>query len=174
MTTLSSLPTGKGTQTFQGLTGDAGTGGREGAWNPPELERGVCLGRFLILDLLARGGMGEVYLAYDPELDRKVALKMLRGGGAGQDAPARLLREAQAAARLSHPNVVQVYEVGHVGDRVFMAMELVDGQTLEEWLARGRKPWREVLKVLISAGRGLAAAHAAGLIHHDFKPATSC
>jgi len=170
MTTLSTPPAGRGTQTFHGLTGDTGSGGQEGARNTPELERGVCLGRFLLLDLLARGGMGEVYVAYDPELDRKVALKMLRSGRAGQDAPARLLREAQAAARLSHPNVVQVYEVGHVGDRIFLAMELVDGQTLEDWLAEGRRPWREVLKVLIAAGRGLAATHAAGLIHHDFKP----
>lgn len=169
MTTSFTLPAGRSTQTFHGLTEVPGGGGQEGAWNP-ELERGVCLGRFVLLDLLARGGMGEVYLAYDPELDRKVALKMLRGGGAGQDASARLLREAQAAARLSHSNVVQVYEVGHVGDRVFLAMELVDGQSLENWLAQGRRPWREVLKVLIAAGRGLAAIHAAGLIHHDFKP----
>lgn len=141
---------------------------------PPTLRRGEMLGRYLILREIGRGGMGIVFAAYDPELDRKVALKLLhpdrraRDGRAGQ---ARLLREAQALARLSHPNVIQVYDAGAVRDRVFMAMELVRGETLDEWLGREERSWRQVLVVFQAAGQGLAAAHAVGLVHRDFKPA---
>ncbi len=139
-----------------------------------ELAPGSRAGRYLILDRIGRGGMGVVYQAYDPELDRRIALKVLRvAGGAGtvgQRARERLLREAKALAQLSHPNVVSAYDVGTLGQDVFVAMELVEGQTLKKWI-RAEKPseWQRV-KVLLAAGRGLMAAHEAGLIHRDIKP----
>ncbi len=170
MTEQSIPPGGWRTQTFHGPTGDGGAEEQEVSGSPPVFERGACLGRYLILSLLGRGGMGEVYVAYDPELDRKVALKMLRGGPAGRDAQARLIREAQAAARLTHPNVVRVYDVGSVGDRVFVAMELVDGADLAAGSRAEARTWKEVLRIFREAGRGLAAAHDAGLVHRDFKP----
>jgi hypothetical protein len=128
------------------------------------------VGRFLVIRTLGAGGMGVVAEAYDPELDRRVALKLLKSDHARLDSQTRLLREAQAMARLSHPNVVQVYDVGLVGDQVFIAMELVRGQTLGAWLDARPRGWREVVRVFADAGRGLAAAHAAGLVHRDFKP----
>jgi eukaryotic-like serine/threonine-protein kinase len=134
---------------------------------------GKLLGPYVVLSRLGEGGMGVVYVAYDPRLDRKVALKLVREQagleGSSPRAQARLLREARAAARLAHPNVVTVHDVGSVGDDVFLAMELVEGQTLREWLKTPR-PWRSTLEILRQAGRGLAAAHAAGLVHRDFKP----
>ncbi len=132
------------------------------------LSPGSLLGRYHVLDRLGRGGMGTVVEAYDPSLDRKIAIKVLHRGG--HDREVRLLREAQALARLSHPNVVQVYEVGEVEGRLFIAMEMVQGQTLARWHADIR-PWREVVQAYLQAGRGLAAAHAQGLVHRDFKPA---
>jgi tetratricopeptide (TPR) repeat protein/predicted Ser/Thr protein kinase len=137
------------------------------------LPRGTSLGRYLILERLGAGGMGEVYAAFDPQLNRKVALKLLltsRGAVAQDEARVRLLREAQAMARLSHPNVVPVYDLGEFGDRVFVAMELVEGRTLRKWLEEAPRDWRTVVQALSGAGRGLAAAHAAGLVHRDFKP----
>jgi eukaryotic-like serine/threonine-protein kinase len=136
------------------------------------LGRGTALGRYLILDQIGAGGMGVVYVAFDPQLDRKVALKVLRTDlGADQTRfRARMLREAKAMARLSHPHVIHVHDVGVDGERVFLAMELVDGGTLKSWLRQRKRPWREVLDVFLGAGRGLAAAHAAGLVHRDFKP----
>jgi tetratricopeptide (TPR) repeat protein len=134
-----------------------------------ELPRGAALGRYLVVDRIGRGGMGVVYSAYDPELDRRVALKLLKGSVDGE-AGTRFLREAQAMARLSHPGVITVHDVGTLGGRVFIAMELVDGTTLRGWLAQQRRRWREVVDVYVAAGRGLAAAHAAGIIHRDFKP----
>ena len=167
----------RGTRTFHGLAGDTWIEGnegieqREGPGPAGGFERGACLGRYLVLGLLGRGGMGEVYVAYDPELDRKVALKVLYGGwSAGREPQARLLREAQSAARLTHPNVVRIYDVGSVGDRIFVAMELIDGVDLAAWARAEARPWREVLGIFLQAGRGLAAAHAAGLVHRDFKP----
>src|SRR4051794_38121571 len=101
------------------------------AGGPNPLARGSTLGRYMILDRLGGGGMGVVYTAYDPELDRRVAIKLLkpemRGGGGGSEGRARLLREAQALARLQHPNVIAVYDVGTFGDEVFVAMEFVEG-----------------------------------------------
>jgi tetratricopeptide (TPR) repeat protein len=131
------------------------------------------VGRFLVLEKLGAGGMGVVYAAYDPELDRKLALKLLQPGSTQVErsgGQTRLLREAQALARLSHPNVISLYDVGTWRERVFIAMELVEGPSLREWLRQGPHPWREVVEVFLAAGRGLAAAHAAGLVHRDFKP----
>ena len=117
--------------------------------------------------------MGLVYAAYDPRLDRRVALKILNPRSmqaVTEGARRRLLREAQAMARLSDPNVVNVYDAGEVGGEVFLAMEFVEGKTLRAWLDERPRTWREILPVFISAGRGLAAAHAAGIVHRDFKP----
>ena len=133
------------------------------------------IGPYAVLGQIGRGAMGMVYAAYDEKLDRKVALKLLHSlQDTGTLGPARLLREAQTLARVSHPNVVQVFEVGQHDDEVFIAMEFVRGVTLRSWLApaSGGRPrgWREVLGIYLQAGRGLAAAHAAGVVHRDFKP----
>jgi serine/threonine protein kinase/tetratricopeptide (TPR) repeat protein len=146
---------------------------------PPEnaltpLVRGATIGRYVVLGLVGRGGMGEVYAAYDPELDRKVAVKLLRvkpGNGVSlNEGRQRTLREAQAIARLSHPNVVVVFDVGTFRDQVFIAMEFVEGNTVTYWLAAQPRSWQEVLRVFRAAGRGLIAAHEKGLVHRDFKP----
>jgi tetratricopeptide (TPR) repeat protein len=135
------------------------------------LERGAAVGRYVVLDRIGAGGMGVVYAAWDPELERRIALKLLRPERFGSEPDRlRLLREAQALARLTHPNVVAVHDAGTFGDRVFVAMELVEGRTLRQWLAEGSWSWRQILETFLAAGRGLAAAHAAGLIHRDFKP----
>ncbi|ACY16628.1 serine/threonine-protein kinase [Haliangium ochraceum] len=132
----------------------------------------VRLGRFVLMDSLGEGGMGVVYSAYDPDLDRRVALKLLRTelSRVSPTASARLMREAQALARLSHPHVVPVYEVGVIDGQVFIVMEFVVGQTLREWAAAEGRTWRQVLDAYRQAGQGLAAAHAVGLVHRDFKP----
>jgi hypothetical protein len=132
----------------------------------------VRLGRYAIRELLGRGGMGEVYLAHDPELDRAVAIKVIRAGLAARSPEARhrFAREAQAMARLNHPNVVAVYDAGTVGETTYVAMELVDGPTLAAWLAAAPRELDAILDVFEPAGRGLAAAHAAGITHRDFKP----
>ena len=130
---------------------------------------GTTIGRFVVVGHLGAGGMGSVYAAFDPQLQRRVAIKMLRPDAHGTDGHARLLREAQAMARLAHPNVVTVHEVGAYGEDVFLAMEYVEGRTLKRWMAE-EHTWRERLAVLRAAGKGLAAAHRAGLIHRDFKP----
>jgi eukaryotic-like serine/threonine-protein kinase len=127
------------------------------------------IGRYVLGDPIGEGGMGAVYKASDPELDRVIALKLIgaeHGGAAVRD---RLVREAQALARLSHPNVIAVYDVGTSGGDVFIAMEFVDGETLRSWLAE-RRELQRIVDVFVAAGRGLAAAHAAGLVHRDFKP----
>ena len=135
-------------------------------------EPGTAIGRFRVLAKLGSGGMGVVFAAYDPKLDRKVAIKVLRHRrNAPTRAEARRIEiEAQAMARLAHPNVVTVYEIDQSGDRPFVAMELVDGSTLRHWLDERPRPWREIVQMFVAAGRGLAAAHAAGLVHRDFKP----
>jgi tetratricopeptide (TPR) repeat protein len=141
---------------------------------PFSLRPGDTMGRYIVLNQIGAGGMGEVYAAYDPELDRKLAIKLLRSvassSSRGTEGRARLLREAQAMARLSHPNVVAVHDVGTFGEQVFVAMEFVEGSTLRAWVQEQPRKWREVLQVFLRAGRGLAAAHAAGLVHRDFKP----
>src|SRR6476619_4213092 len=140
---------------------------------PDALPRGASIGRYVVLGLVGRGGMGEVYAAYDHELDRKVAVKLLRvkpGNGVSlAEGRARTLREAQAIARLSHPNVVVAYDVGTFEDKVFIAMEYVEGNTLTYWLQVQERSWREILKAFMDAGRGLAAAHEKGIVHRDFK-----
>jgi serine/threonine protein kinase len=137
------------------------------------LERGEAVGRYLVIDRVGAGAMGVVYAAYDPELDRRVALKVLHhtdgDGTTGSDA-ARLRREAQALAKLSHPAVVAVHDVGSTDGRIFIAMEFVDGRTLASWRREAPRSIAEVIAVMCEAGRGLAAAHAAGLLHRDFKP----
>src|SRR6266545_1888173 len=138
------------------------------------LVRGATIGRYVILGMVGRGGMGEVYAAYDPELDRKVAVKLLRvkpGAGVSlAEGRQRTLREAQAIARLSHTNVVVVYDVGTFRDQVFIAMEFVEGNTVSYWVESQSRSWQEVVKVFMAAGRGLQAAHEKGLVHRDFKP----
>jgi predicted Ser/Thr protein kinase len=134
-----------------------------------ELAPGAAVGRYRIKETLGAGGMGVVYRATDPELGRDVAIKLLRGDRAGDEEERRLIREGQALARVSHPNVIAVHDVGTHDGRVFVAMELVDGASLRDWLAQ-RRSIADVLAVLAAAGRGLAAAHAAGLVHRDFKP----
>ena len=131
----------------------------------------LSVGRYRLLRLVGRGGMGEVYAAHDPELDRKVAIKILRADARPDNIEAaRLAREAQAVARLSHPNVVAIYDVGSSAGRMFLAMELVEGETLAVWLARQTRTPSEILTMFLMAGRGLAAAHKAGIVHRDFKP----
>jgi eukaryotic-like serine/threonine-protein kinase len=127
------------------------------------------IGRFTILRRLGAGGMGVVYSAYDDELERKVAIKLLRTDRRGETAESRLRREAQAIARLSHPNVIGVYEVGRHGGALFVAMEFVRGQTLREW-SKERRTTAEICSVYLQAAAGLQAAHEAGIVHRDFKP----
>jgi len=128
--------------------------------------------RYVVLEEAGRGGMGRVLRAYDPKLQREVALKVLNRGALGTEATERLVAEARAMAKLSHPNVVAVYDVEALDDgQVMLVMEYVAGQTLQGWLADKRWPWTDVLAHFVPAGRGLAAAHAADLLHRDFKPA---
>ncbi len=134
------------------------------------LERGTAVERYVVLYELGTGGMGVVYAAYDPELDRKVALKLLHAHSRSERARSRLLREAKSIARLTHPNVVTVHDVGTYEGRVFVAMEYVHGVTFREWMQQAVRSPVEVLQVLLQAGRGLAAAHKADLVHRDFKP----
>jgi serine/threonine protein kinase len=126
--------------------------------------------RLEIRRVLGAGGMGVVHAAYDPVLEREVAVKVIRVTGAASGARARILREARAIARISHPNVVHVYSADAFDDQVAIVMELVQGQTLRQWLADRPRTWQEILAVFVEAGRGLAAAHDAGLVHRDFKP----
>jgi len=137
------------------------------------LARGTTIGRYTVLERLGAGAMGVVYAAYDPELDRKIALKVLRSQRSEGDRArrqARMVREAKAIARISHPNVVGIFDVGVHQGHVFMAMEHLAGGTLREWLAAKKRPWREVVSLFVEIGRGLAGAHAEGLVHRDFKP----
>jgi eukaryotic-like serine/threonine-protein kinase len=137
---------------------------------------GTRIGRYMIVEVVGSGGVGMVYAAYDPALDRRVALKQLRRSKlvgqteAVNQRRGRLRREAQALARLSHPNVVPVYEVATFDEQIYVVMEFVEGLTLGKWLAVERRSWSEVVGMFVQAGRGLAAAHAADIVHRDFKP----
>jgi tetratricopeptide (TPR) repeat protein/predicted Ser/Thr protein kinase len=135
-----------------------------------EARRGALIDRYVVLDLAGAGAMGVVLAAYDPELDRKIAVKLLKY--ADETAHTRLQREAQALAKLQHHNVVTVYDVGSHDGQLFMAMEFVEGKTLGRWMSElgHPHPWRAVVQVFGEAGEGLAAAHEAGLVHRDFKP----
>ncbi len=140
----------------------------------PTFERPETIERFVLGELLGAGGLGVVHEAWDPKLRRRVAVKLVRAGRRRRDdrGPQRFVREAQALARLSHPNVVAVYGVGTLsdGETVYVVMEHVDGDTLRVWSAQGRRSVDEIVEVFLAAGRGLAAAHAAGIVHRDFKP----
>ncbi|MBA3458785.1 MAG: serine/threonine protein kinase [Deltaproteobacteria bacterium] len=134
-----------------------------------DLPYGTRIGRFVVTGELGKGGMGIVYRAHDPELDRHVALKILRAAQATEEERMRMLREGQAMARVTHPNVITVYEVGRQDSIVFLAQELLDDGTLAGWLKQ-KHTHAEILEKFAAAGRGLEAAHAAGLVHRDFKP----
>ena len=135
------------------------------------LKPGALVGRYIVGDMIGKGGMGVVYRAHDPTLNRPITLKLLRSDRtARKGAQAQLLREAQAMAQLSHPNVVAVYDVGTYQAQVFVAMELVEGQNMGRWLKAQQQSLPEVLAAFVEAGRGLAAAHAVGIVHRDFKP----
>ncbi len=155
--------------TQPGLDSQASMPGDPSASQSEILQVGRTIGHFVIQRLLGAGAMGVVVLAHDHELDRPVAIKLLRGDDHGV-AHARLLREAQSVARVSHPNVVAVHQVGTIREQVYLVMEYVDGGTLREWVAAATRSCPQVLEVYRQAGRGLAAAHAAGLVHRDFKP----
>lgn len=149
----------------------------EGAPNPDprspgddELTLGSKLGRYIVLEPLGAGGMGVVYAGYDPELDRRVAIKVLRGGRSKRDSVEQLVTEARTLAKLSDANVVSVFDVQRRGNAVFIAMELVEGSTMADW-TKGKRSWHHRIGVLLGAGRGLAAAHRKDIVHRDFKPA---
>jgi tetratricopeptide (TPR) repeat protein len=174
-----------GDETLPGIETGGSHSGSDGSGTDPgvgrerdELARGAEVDRYVVLSKLGAGAMGVVFAAYDPELDRKVAIKLLReqidSSSSHTHGRTRLLREAQALARLTHPNVIAIYDVGTLDGRVWLAMEFFEGQTLTEWSCgeeQGSRPrWSAVVKVMLAAGRGLEAAHAAGLLHRDFKP----
>jgi eukaryotic-like serine/threonine-protein kinase len=140
---------------------------------PAQHKPGTVVGRYQLVELIGEGGMGVVYRARDPYLSREVAVKLISAPSTSKRASlhqARLLREAQALAKLSHPNVVAAFDVGSHGEGMFIAMELIDGMSLNRWLAASKHNVRDIVRVLVAAGRGLAAAHAAGFMHRDFKP----
>jgi tetratricopeptide (TPR) repeat protein/tRNA A-37 threonylcarbamoyl transferase component Bud32 len=142
-----------------------------GSVDPAETAPVERIGRFEVLELVGQGAMGMVYRARDPDLDRVVAIKVRRSASRlDPDGEERLRREAQALARLTHPNVVAVYETGRFERATYIAMEYVEGASLEDWLTAAKRPQSEIIERMIEAGRGLAAAHAVGLVHRDFKP----
>jgi hypothetical protein len=149
---------------------NAETAPRAGATDEPR--PGDTVGRYELVERIGSGGMGVVYAAHDPELGREVAIKLLRGELlAGQpDARDRIIREARAMARIAHPNVITVFDAGRVGDRVFIAMELVRGTSLRAWMQDRTRTVAAIVDAFSAAGLGLAAAHDAGLVHRDFKP----
>jgi serine/threonine protein kinase len=148
---------------------------------PIQPEVGEAFGRYILLSCIGRGGMGVVYEAYDPHLERKVALKVIaiattvaaHSNGKADDvslAQQRLIEEAKSQAKLAHPNVVTIYDVGHSPFGIYLAMELVEGQTLRAWLAAAPRSVSSIVELFLQAASGLAAAHDAGLVHRDFKP----
>jgi len=168
------VPTPRATSNDEGTTAPRATPGDDPGTRG-QLRRGQELGRYLVLERVGAGGMGVVYAAYDPELDRRLAIKLVSTAGEDESrARARaheLLREGRVLARLTHPNVVTIHDVGRLGDDVFIAMEYVQGRTLDEWIARESPEMHRILEHCVAAGRGLAAAHREGIVHGDFKPA---
>jgi len=153
-------------------SGGVSEGGEPVPSDVDDIDRGDSVGRYLVLRTLGRGGMGRVFEAWDSELDRRVAIKILHADAladSGREG-APILREAKTMAKVVHPNVTTVYDVGLWREHVFLAMELVAGETLATWLHRSRRTWREIVAIFAEAGRGLAAAHARGVVHRDFKP----
>jgi serine/threonine protein kinase len=140
----------------------------------PLLAPGTRLDRYIIDKQLGRGGMGIVYAAFDTHLGRRVAIKLVRGHNSQQRRMDRkrdrLMREAQALARLAHPNIVSLYDSGTANGMLYLAMELVEGQSLSNWLRERPRTWEEIVEALSQAAQGIAAAHAAGIIHRDVKP----
>jgi serine/threonine protein kinase len=131
----------------------------------------LFVGRYELGERIGAGAMSIVYAAYDPQLRRTIAIKLLRHERRAPDAlRARLQREAHVLAKLSHPNIVPLYDIGEVGDDLFLAMERVEGGTLRQWLAAAHRDKDEILRTFAEAGAGLAAAHRAGVVHRDFKP----
>lgn len=170
---MSTTPPPETTTIAAELTAATVREGRPTAVEVPLGKRGESIDRYTILEVLGKGGMGVVYKAYDPDLDRRIALKVVRPGRRGSaqiELRDRLLREAQALAQLAHPNVVAVHDVGTFENDVFLAMELVEGQTLKAWLRAEPRSRREIIAVFAAAGEGLAAAHAQGMVHRDVKP----
>ncbi|HEX8110062.1 MAG TPA: serine/threonine-protein kinase [Kofleriaceae bacterium] len=159
----------------QGQSRDRESLSRAATWpGQPALDPApaTMLGRYRIERILGMGAMGVVYAGRDPRLDRSVAIKLLRPHPSisGELQRARLIREAQAMAQLSHPNVIHVHEIGSFGEQLFIVMELIDGTTLTDWLRAQPRTWREILQAFIAACAGLDAAHRAGIVHRDFKP----
>ncbi len=138
----------------------------------PQLEPGTKISRYTLIERVGAGAMGVVFSAWDPKLDRRIALKVVQGDGYGTADTTERFREAKAMAKLSHPGVVTIYDVGAAGDMLFIAMEYLRGVTLGRWrIEHPETPWAEVVQLYMHAGAGLAAAHDAGLVHRDFKPA---
>ena len=166
-----STPRATAESTFDNTqTAASGTETRRARASNPIERTPTKLGRYEILSVLGRGGMGIVYSARDPELDRVVALKVLTTSGPNEVARARMRREARTLAKLAHPNVVAVFDVGEEQGQLYLAMEQVTGGTLKTWLHASERGWTSVLEMFVAAGRGLIAAHEAGLVHRDFKP----
>ncbi len=137
---------------------------------PAPIRPGTCIGRYVVIERVGAGATGQVLAAYDPVLDRKVALKLLRPHASSEEHKARLVREAKTLARLAHPNVVTLFDVGEWEGQVFISLEFVAGGSAADWVARQGRAWRDVVTLFVQAGRGLAAAHEAGVVHRDFKP----
>lgn len=141
----------------------------------PVRRHGTLVGRYLLLQHIGAGGLGDVYSAFDTELERKVAIKLLRvhddsSSAVPGDRRSRMLREAQAIAQVRHVNVVVIHDVGDFEDDVFLAMELLEGSTIDRWLVAQPRTWQQIRDVFVAAARGLGAAHRVGLVHRDFKP----
>src|SRR6185436_8990747 len=131
---------------------------------------GGTLGPYRVLEKLGEGGMGEVYRALDTKLNRPVAIKFLSDALADPDARRRFQREAQTASSLNHPHIVTVHDVGELDGRQYLITEFVDGGTLREWARSERLTWSQIAELLVGVADGLAAAHAAGIVHRDIKP----
>src|SRR5512134_2635940 len=135
-----------------------------------QLTAGSRLGAYEIEGPLGAGGMGEVFRARDTRLNRSVAIKFLSQEVADSSARRRFQQEAETASALNHPHILTVHEAGEVQDRQYLVTEFVDGGTLKDWALRERHTWRQIVELLVGVADGLAAAHAAGIVHRDIKP----